>query len=186
MSRFSCPSVPDPNPAADTRNLELDALLPALRAIRHLAEQRTTARLAARTEVRSETGSPILAPREGQLRYDPACVFLLEMMVSIGCRGKKHIAETWPILFEYLEQVLGSAQSYSVLFIERAVVGLLRLCLIVSESVSGYLIMVLLLIGADLDTPPARSLADLSLTFEISCTSHWTCSAHSRRQCSMP
>ena len=147
MSRSSCPSVPDPNPAADTRNLELDALLPALRAIRHLAEQRTTARLAARTEVRSETGSPILAPREGQLRYDPACVFLLEMMVSIGCRGKKHIAETWPILFEYLEQVLGSAQSYSVLFIERAVVGLLRLCLIVSESVSGYLFMVLLLIG---------------------------------------
>lgn len=45
-------------------------------------------------------------------------------------------SDSRPILFEYLEAVLGSAQSYSVLFIERAVVGLLRLCLIVSESVS--------------------------------------------------
>lgn len=80
---------------ADHRNLEIDALLPALRAIRILAEQRTTVRLAAKTEVRGETGSPVLVPREGQLRYDPACVFLLEMMVSIGCRGKQHITETW-------------------------------------------------------------------------------------------
>jgi len=41
-----------------------------------------------------------------------------------------------PIIFEYIETLLGSAQSYSVLLIERAVVGLLRLCLIISESVS--------------------------------------------------
>lgn len=40
-----------------------------------------------------------------------------------------------PIIFEYIETLLGSAQSYSVLLIERAVVGLLRLCSIVSETV---------------------------------------------------
>lgn len=77
------------------RNLGLDALLPALRAIRHLAEQRTTARLMVKTEIRSETGSPVLVSREGQLSYDPACVFHLEMMVSLASRGKKHITETW-------------------------------------------------------------------------------------------
>lgn len=44
-------------------------------------------------------------------------------------------ADPRPIIFEYIETLLNSAQSYSVLLIERAVVGLLRLCLIVSESV---------------------------------------------------
>ena len=77
------------------RNLDIEALLPALRALRHLAEARTTARLMVKTEVRSETGSPVLVPREGQLGYDPACVFHLETMVSLACRGKKHISETW-------------------------------------------------------------------------------------------
>lgn len=41
-----------------------------------------------------------------------------------------------PIIFEYISSLLNSAQSFSVLLIERAVVGLLRLCLIVSETVS--------------------------------------------------
>jgi hypothetical protein len=41
-----------------------------------------------------------------------------------------------PVIFEYISALLGSAQSYSVLLIERAVVGLLRLCLLVSETVS--------------------------------------------------
>jgi brefeldin A-resistance guanine nucleotide exchange factor 1 len=73
------------------------------------------------------------------------------MMVSLASHGKKHIAETWsvvyhsysfikltprPIIFEYISTLLGSAQSFSVLLIERAVVGLLRLCLVVSETVS--------------------------------------------------
>lgn len=42
-----------------------------------------------------------------------------------------------PIIFEYVSSLLTSAQSFSVLLIERAVVGLLRLCLIVSETVSS-------------------------------------------------
>lgn len=79
---------------ADFSTLELDALLPALRAIRYLADSRTTAKLQVRTE-RSETGSPRQIRFEGQLPYDPACVFHLELMVSLATRGKEHIAETW-------------------------------------------------------------------------------------------
>ncbi|WRT64093.1 uncharacterized protein IL334_001022 [Kwoniella shivajii] len=119
---------------AEILSLDVEALIPALRAIRFLAESRTTAKLQARSEVRGETGSPVLVRFEGQLPYDPACVFHLEMMVSLASRSKENIAETWPIIFEYISSLLSSAQSYSVLLIERAVVGLLRLCLIVSET----------------------------------------------------
>ncbi|WVQ71161.1 hypothetical protein IAR50_000686 [Cryptococcus sp. DSM 104548] len=119
---------------AEILNLPGEALLPALRAIRTLAESRTTDKLQARTEQRGETGSPVLGARyEGQLPYDPACVFHLEMMVSLASKGTQHIAETWPIIFEYISELLSSAQSYSVLLIERAVVGLLRLCLVCSD-----------------------------------------------------
>ncbi|BEJ15721.1 hypothetical protein CspHIS471_0503260 [Cutaneotrichosporon sp. HIS471] len=113
---------------AEILSLDVDALIPAVRAIRSLAEARTTHRL----EPRESPDGP--QRFEGQLPYDPACVFLLEMMVSLAARGKDHIAETWPIIFEYISALLNSAQSYSVLLIERAVVGLLRLCLIVSEQ----------------------------------------------------
>lgn len=109
-------------------NLEVQSLIRAIRAIRSLAEIRTTHRL----EPREGPDGP--QRFDGQLPYDPACVFHLEMMVSLAAHGKEHIAETWPIIFEYLSALLSSAQSYSVLLIERAVVGLLRLCLIVSEQ----------------------------------------------------
>ncbi|ORY28981.1 hypothetical protein BCR39DRAFT_467884 [Naematelia encephala] len=118
---------------AEILSLEVDALIPALKALRSLAEHRTTARLASRLEPRQENDSPH-AREGGQLPYDPACIFLLEMMVSVAARGKDHIVETWPIVFEYISSLLGSAQSYSVLLVERAVVDLLRLCLIISEN----------------------------------------------------
>jgi brefeldin A-resistance guanine nucleotide exchange factor 1 len=123
----------------------VDALLSALRAIRTLAEARTTNKLQVTTH--SREGVTQTERFEGQLPYDPACVFHLEMMVSLASRGKQHIGETWyvafesstandrPIIFEYISSLLNSAQSFSVLLIERAVVGLLRLCLIVSETV---------------------------------------------------
>jgi hypothetical protein len=88
---FSLGAVPDDVP----RSLKIEALLPALRAIRTLAESRTTGKLQARCEVRSDTGSPSLVVRDGQLPYDPACVFHLEMMISLAGRGKQHIGETW-------------------------------------------------------------------------------------------
>lgn len=112
---------------AEILSLEAEALIPALHAIRGLAEARTTQRL----EPRESPDGP--QRFDGQLPYDPACVFHLEMMVSLASRSKAHISETWPLIFEYITALLGSAQSYSVLLIERAVVGLLRLCLIVSE-----------------------------------------------------
>jgi brefeldin A-resistance guanine nucleotide exchange factor 1 len=112
---------------AEILNLQVEPLIRALRAIRSLAEVRTTHRLEPRN-----TPDGLLR-FDGQLPYDPACVFHLEMMVSLAAHGTEHIAETWPIIFEYIATLLSSAQSYSVLLIERAVVGLLRLCLIVSD-----------------------------------------------------
>lgn len=41
-----------------------------------------------------------------------------------------------PIVFEHLSMLLSSASVYSILLIERAVVGLLRLCLVLSTEVS--------------------------------------------------
>lgn len=75
------------------RSLDVEALLPALRAIRALAEARTTNKLEVRTL--SRDGVPTVERFDGQLPYDPACVFHLEMMVSLASRGKQHIAETW-------------------------------------------------------------------------------------------
>lgn len=82
------------------RSLDVDALIPALKAIRQLAEDRTTGRLKRRRNSVefSESGSPRqtqYTSLDGPLPYDPACVFHLEMMVSIASHGKKHIAETW-------------------------------------------------------------------------------------------
>jgi len=98
---------------ADSRSLEIEALIPALQAIRYLAEQRTTAKLSVKTEVRSETGSPILVQREGQLGYDPASVFQLETMVSLACRGRQHIAETWYVVPNFLSLADESGRSSS-------------------------------------------------------------------------
>lgn len=67
--------------------------MPALKAIRALAEARTINKLQVRTA--SRDGPPIVERFDGQLPYDPACVFHLEMMVSLASRGKQHIAETW-------------------------------------------------------------------------------------------
>src|SRR5882762_1507126 len=47
--------------------------------------------------------------------------------------------ETRPIVFEHLSALLSASAQYSVLLIERAVVGLLRLCLILAQKV--YLTM---------------------------------------------
>ena len=78
-----------------SRSLDVDALIPALRAMCILAESRTTGKLLTRTEVQSESGSPVFLNREGPLPYDPACVFHLEMMISLAGRGKQYIGETW-------------------------------------------------------------------------------------------
>lgn len=71
---------------------------------------------------------------EAQQPYDPGCVFDLELMISLATHTPAAIAETWPIIFEFISMLLGSAQLYSVLLIERAVVGLLKLCMLISDE----------------------------------------------------
>ena len=109
--------------------LDLDALIAAVRALEALAHERTVARLKLAPEEVTEDGKPFTLP------YDPASVFLLETMVSIACQAPQYIEETWPIVFGHLSALLSSASQYSALLVERAVVGLLRICLILAVTV---------------------------------------------------
>ncbi|PBK77654.1 Sec7-domain-containing protein [Armillaria solidipes] len=110
--------------------LDLQALVAAVRALEALAHDRTVAKL----KQGSDDGN--LPPQDNDtysLPYDPASIFLLETMVSIACQTPQHIEDLWPIVFEHLSNLLSSSEQYSVLLIERAVVGLLRLCLILAQ-----------------------------------------------------
>lgn len=113
--------------------LDLDALIAAVRALEALAHERTVARLKQESDdlvPPSHDGHPYTLP------YDPASVFLLETMISISCQAPQHIEYLWPIVFEHLSALLSSSTQYSVLLIERAVVSLLRLCLILAQKPS--------------------------------------------------
>ncbi|KAF8498362.1 Sec7-domain-containing protein [Gautieria morchelliformis] len=112
-------------------DLELSALTAALRALHTVADRRAADRLAALSAQGPEDG--VL---DVPLPYDPASVFLLEMMVSIACQTPQHIEDVWSVVFDHLSNLLSLAERYSMLLIERAVVGLLRLCLIVAEKPS--------------------------------------------------
>lgn len=119
----------------------------AIRALEALAHERTIAKL----KIHSED---MIAPMDGyprQLPYDPASVFLLEIMVSITSQAPQYIGDLWyihfqscheslsavsrPIVFEHLSALLSSSTQYSILLIERAVVCLLRLCQILANTV---------------------------------------------------
>ncbi|KZT26496.1 Sec7-domain-containing protein [Neolentinus lepideus HHB14362 ss-1] len=118
--------------------LDLEPLIAAIRALEALAHERTVARLKQEFE---DVPSPSDHPgsvREGSdtLPYDPASVFLLETMISIARQASQHIEELWPILFEHMSALLSASSQYSVLLIERAVVGLLRLCLLLASKPS--------------------------------------------------
>jgi hypothetical protein len=80
--------------------LELDATLAALRALRALAEARCMSKtkdyLASRTGKEELAGRPLTpAYDEAQQPYDPATLFDLEFMVSIAMKSPQHAAETW-------------------------------------------------------------------------------------------
>ncbi|KAI0747973.1 Sec7-domain-containing protein [Daedaleopsis nitida] len=111
--------------------LEPEALVSAVRALEALAHERTVARL----KLESDDVATAGASQDGQytLPYDPASVFLLETMVSIARQTPQYIEEVWPIVFEHLSALLSTPTQYSVLLNERAVVALLRLCLVLSE-----------------------------------------------------
>ncbi|PFH49117.1 hypothetical protein AMATHDRAFT_148392 [Amanita thiersii Skay4041] len=109
-------------------HLDLDAMTAAVRALEALAHERTVARLKQQFD---DTGS---SHTSHSLPYDPASVFLLETMVSISCQAPQYIEELWPIVFEHLSALLSASTQYSALLIERAVVSLLRLCLILAQK----------------------------------------------------
>lgn len=114
---------------AQIMQLELDPLVAAVRSLEALAYERTNARLQHESD---DTPSDHASPRP--LPYDPASVFLLEMMVSIVCNTPAHIEELWPIVFEHLSLLLKSSQKYSILLVERAVVSVMRICLILAAK----------------------------------------------------
>ncbi|KAJ3741888.1 hypothetical protein DFH05DRAFT_1503047 [Lentinula detonsa] len=115
--------------------LELDALVAAVRALEALAHERTVAKLKQESE---DPMYPAQDTASSPMPYDPASVYLLETMVSISCQVPHHIEDLWPILFEHLSALLhhDSAGQYSILLIERAVAGLLHLCLILAQKPS--------------------------------------------------
>jgi golgi-specific brefeldin A-resistance guanine nucleotide exchange factor 1 len=142
--------TPDALLRLSARQLDLEALIAAVRALEALAHERTVAKLKQESD-----DVPSLGDDPYSLPYDPASVFLLETMVSIACHTPQHIEDLWyvanepikdlelaltsvsirPIVFEHLSALLSAPTQYSVLLIERAVVGLLRLCLILAQKV---------------------------------------------------
>ncbi|KAH9931014.1 Sec7-domain-containing protein [Fomitopsis serialis] len=114
--------------------LDVDALVAAVRALEALAHERTVARLKQEADEVPAGGTYQEDPYA--LPYDPASVFLLETMVSIACQTSQHIEELWPVIFEHLSALLSTPLQYSILLIERAVVGLLRLCFILAAKPS--------------------------------------------------
>ncbi|KAF9262202.1 Sec7-domain-containing protein [Marasmius fiardii PR-910] len=114
-------------------HLEPDALVACIRSLEALAHERTVAKMKQDSDDGFSTSQD---EHSTTLPYDPASVFLLETMVSISCQAPQHIEDVWPIVFEHLSALLSSASQYSVLLIERAVVGLLRLCLILAQKPS--------------------------------------------------
>ncbi|QRV74795.1 Sec7 guanine nucleotide exchange factor [Ceratobasidium sp. AG-Ba] len=120
-------------------SLEPTALVAAMKALQGLADRRASLKAdpPSRDEMQVGPTTPIsTSPPTEQLPYDPTSVFLLEMMVSIAVQTPQHIDEIWPIVFEHLSIILSSSARYSVLLVERAVVGLLRLCRVASSQPS--------------------------------------------------
>ncbi|KAI6116902.1 hypothetical protein EDD16DRAFT_1693169 [Pisolithus croceorrhizus] len=115
--------------------LDAEALVAAVKALEALAHERTVTKLKEETDDVSSPYNPS-PTNEGPyvLTYDPAAVFLLETMVSIACQTPQHLEDLWPIIFEHLSALLSTAVHYSVLLIERAVVALLRLCVILVQK----------------------------------------------------
>lgn len=70
--------------------LDLESLLSALRALDSIAERRN-AELIAYVKADGPEDAVLDAP----LPYDPAIMFLLEIMVSISCQTPQYIEEIW-------------------------------------------------------------------------------------------
>jgi len=79
-----------------SRHLELDALIAAVRALEALAHERTVARLKQEAdEIATTFNTSVATDGAYSVPYDPASVFLLEMMVSVTCQAPQCIEELW-------------------------------------------------------------------------------------------
>ncbi len=131
------------------RQLDLEALVAAVRALEALAHERTVTRLKQESH---DVGYETANEESFILPFDPVSIFLLEAMVSITCQTPQHIEDIWsvllplictvtlrdnprPVVFEHLSALISTPTQYSILLIERAVVGLLRICLILAQRV---------------------------------------------------
>ncbi|KIM32215.1 hypothetical protein M408DRAFT_326851 [Serendipita vermifera MAFF 305830] len=115
--------------------LELDPLLAALKTIQEAADKRTVYRLKAKQN-EEQPPPPGVPARERiiqPLPYDAASVFLLEMMISISSHTRQYISDVWPIVFDHISAILSQAQWFSILLVERAVMGLLKMCRIAAD-----------------------------------------------------
>ncbi|KIM57067.1 hypothetical protein SCLCIDRAFT_1219736 [Scleroderma citrinum Foug A] len=147
---------------AQIMQLDAEALVAAVRALEALAHERTISKLKQEMDDISGPYGPSLANEDPYvLPYDPAAVFLLEIMASIARQTPSHIEDLWPVIFEHLSALLSAAIHYSVLLIERAVVALLRLCLILAQkdALRDQVYLSLDLI-ANLPSPVANSVAE--------------------------
>ncbi|KZS99157.1 Sec7-domain-containing protein [Sistotremastrum niveocremeum HHB9708] len=109
----------------EVRQLDAAALEAVLDGLRDIADRRVD-------EKWTDSESADMSTRA----YDPGAVFLLEVMVSMTLQAPQHVAQLWPIVFQHLNSMLSHAISYSMLLVERAVVGLLRLCVLITDKPS--------------------------------------------------
>ncbi|KAG0242430.1 GDP/GTP exchange factor for ARF [Actinomortierella wolfii] len=89
--------------------------------------------------------------------YNPASVFFLELMISLTVQNRYRVQALWPVVFEHLSDVIRQAGTQSVLLVERAVVGLLRLCIRLAhkDDMSQQVLDALdLLLGLPIDVVP--------------------------------
>ncbi len=88
-------------PAYFYSHLAPESLIAAIWSLRSLAEARTSGRsrdfLGGSSQSRADFSGRPLSPAydEAQQPYDPACVFDLEVMISLASKSPEHIAETW-------------------------------------------------------------------------------------------
>ncbi|KAF9333370.1 GDP/GTP exchange factor for ARF [Podila minutissima] len=89
--------------------------------------------------------------------YNPASVFFLELMISLTVQNRYRVQALWPIVYEHLSDIIREAGTQSVLLVERAVVGLLRLCIRLAhndEMNKEVLDALDLLLGLPIDVVP--------------------------------
>ncbi|PWN34678.1 Sec7-domain-containing protein [Meira miltonrushii] len=124
--------------------LNLEARIEALQALRQLADRYTVERramLIAEGTGNGESSSGRSTPTQGvsasngpplrsnqALPYDPCGAFVLELAVTLACSANPQDAnKLWPIVAEHSMSIIGSPGHYHSLQVERAVVAILRL-----------------------------------------------------------